>query len=183
MRDTARQSVIELFTGANVTDTARADLKKEMARKNVRKTIVDSVLLKLMSGHAATGSIGAASAMTSPAASEAGDAPRKEYIPPSSKLQAKRPTQSSMSTTSRTMSQSTSASNVADSSSRPASRMAGELPTTENVTDIPTVFVSEIQRTFSLFDNDLAFQIASVRDLENEFASMVACFEVNGVCP
>ena len=106
VRDTARQSVVELFTGANVTDTARADLKKEMAKKNVRKTIVDSVLLKLMSGHAATGSVGAASAMTSPANSETGDAPRKEYIPPSLKLQAKRPTQSSMSTMSRTMSKS-----------------------------------------------------------------------------
>lgn len=147
VRDTARQSVVELFTGANVTDTARADLKKEMAKKNVRKTIVDSVLQKLMSGYGTTGSIGAASAMTSPAASESGDAPRKDYIPPSLKLQAKRQTQGSSSTMNRTLSQSTSASNFAGS--RPASRMAGEIPitpTTESSTaDISTVFVSALQ--------------------------------------
>ncbi len=150
VRDTARQSVVELFTGANVTDTARADLKKEMTKKNVRKTIVDSVLQKLMSGHAATGSIGAASAMTSPAASESGDAPRKEYIPPSLKLQAKRQTQASVSSMSRTLSQSTGGSRVADSISRPASRMAGELPvtpTSESTADVPVVFVSQLQYT------------------------------------
>ena len=33
VRECARQSVVELFTGPGVTDTARADLKKEMAKK------------------------------------------------------------------------------------------------------------------------------------------------------
>lgn len=33
VREVARQSVVELFTGPTVTDAARADLKKEMAKK------------------------------------------------------------------------------------------------------------------------------------------------------
>ena len=33
VRECARQSVVELFTGSTVTDAARADLKKEMAKK------------------------------------------------------------------------------------------------------------------------------------------------------
>ncbi|KAI6134906.1 clasp N terminal-domain-containing protein [Pisolithus croceorrhizus] len=48
VRACAIPSVTELFTGPGVTDAARADLKKEMAKKGVRKTIVDSVLAKLM---------------------------------------------------------------------------------------------------------------------------------------
>lgn len=41
---------MEIFTGQGVTDAARTDLKKEMAKKGVRKTIVDNVLIKLLSG-------------------------------------------------------------------------------------------------------------------------------------
>lgn len=50
VRECARQSVVEIFTAPGVTDAARTDLKKEMTKKGVRKTIVDSVLLKLLSG-------------------------------------------------------------------------------------------------------------------------------------
>ncbi|KAG8830341.1 suppressor of tub2 mutation [Serendipita sp. 399] len=48
VRDCARASVIEIFTAAGVTDGARADLKKEMAKKGVRKGILDSILGQLM---------------------------------------------------------------------------------------------------------------------------------------
>ncbi|KAF7355127.1 hypothetical protein MSAN_01428300 [Mycena sanguinolenta] len=48
VRDCSRQSVIELFSGPGVSDAARADLKKEMTKKNVRKTIVEGVLSKLI---------------------------------------------------------------------------------------------------------------------------------------
>lgn len=141
VRDVSRQSVVELFTGPTVTDAARADLKKEMTRRGVRKTIVDSVLQKLMSG----GGVVTQNTLTSPTASENGDAPKKEYIPPSLKIQqGKRTMPSSMTSFGRTMSQSTNASGVADSSSRPASRMGGDVPitpTTETVTEVPAVFV------------------------------------------
>ncbi|KAF8528882.1 clasp N terminal-domain-containing protein [Hysterangium stoloniferum] len=50
VRDCAKQSVVEIFTAQGVTDAARTDLKKEMTKRNVRKTIVDSVLLKLLGG-------------------------------------------------------------------------------------------------------------------------------------
>lgn len=41
---------MEIFTGQGVTDAARADLKKEMTKRNVRKAILDNVLLKILSG-------------------------------------------------------------------------------------------------------------------------------------
>ena len=33
VRDCARQSIVELFTGPGVTDAARADLKKELTKR------------------------------------------------------------------------------------------------------------------------------------------------------
>lgn len=50
VRECARHSIVEIFTGQGVTDAARTDLKKEMMKKGVRKTIVDGVLIKLLSG-------------------------------------------------------------------------------------------------------------------------------------
>jgi len=50
VRECAKQSVVEIFTGPGVTDAARTDLKKEMTKKNVRKAIVDSLLPKLLAG-------------------------------------------------------------------------------------------------------------------------------------
>ena len=80
VRDCARHSVVELFTGPAVTDAARADLKKEMTKKNVRKTIVDSVLTQVLAG----GGRGSNTPGTnSEAGSENGEAGSKEYVPPS----------------------------------------------------------------------------------------------------
>lgn len=42
--------MVLLFSGPGITDAARADLKSEMTKKNVRKTIVDGVLSKILSG-------------------------------------------------------------------------------------------------------------------------------------
>lgn len=39
-----------LFSGPQVTDAARADLKNEMTKKGVRKTIVNDLLGKLLAG-------------------------------------------------------------------------------------------------------------------------------------
>ncbi|KZT33731.1 hypothetical protein SISSUDRAFT_992747, partial [Sistotremastrum suecicum HHB10207 ss-3] len=50
VRECARHSVIEIFTAPSVADAARADLKREMAKKNVRKGIVEEVLAKVLGG-------------------------------------------------------------------------------------------------------------------------------------
>lgn len=83
VRECARGSVVELFTGPAVTDGARADLKREMTKKGVRKTIVDDVLFKVLSG-----GNGASTPVTlSEAGSENGDQPvpggTSGYVPPS----------------------------------------------------------------------------------------------------
>jgi len=137
VRDCARQAVVQLFTGPGVTDAARADLKNQMAKKGVRKTIVDGVLSKLLGG----GSV--ESNPRSQEGSENGDG-RKEYVPPSLALQGKRPRVASQSTTG--MARTVSASKEL---SRPASRAAmnspppPQTPTTESA-DIRPVYVSHL---------------------------------------
>lgn len=88
VRECARHSVVELFSGPGVADAARADLKKELMKKGVRKTIVDGVLSKLLAG--STGS-----KPQSREGSENGEdtnpSKNKEYIPPSMALLAKKP--------------------------------------------------------------------------------------------
>ncbi|KAJ7638613.1 clasp N terminal-domain-containing protein [Roridomyces roridus] len=153
VRDCSRQSVVELFTGPGVSDAARADLKKEMTKKNVRKTIVDGVLSKLMGGSVS------GSNPQSREGSENGDVTMKpkEYIPPSVAL-ARRPTAtSSTGPPSRTTS-------MQSSSSRPPSRAAAlESPTpmtpSGDSVEVPPVY------------------IASGKDLETEFAAMQKPFE------
>lgn len=118
VRACAMPSVVELFTGPNVTDGARADLKKEMSKKNVRKTIVDSVLAKLLNSSRSTRANTPHSET-----SENADLPQKDYIPPSLLLQNRRPTVTGGSCESRaalTMSRSVSHG----SAPRPASRAA-----------------------------------------------------------
>lgn len=88
VRETAKTSVVILFTGPGVSDAARADLKRELAKKGVRKTIVDTVLAKVLgsdnTGTAASEGIEAADVPQSQVTA------RKEYIPPSLALQAQK---------------------------------------------------------------------------------------------
>ncbi|KAJ7117389.1 clasp N terminal-domain-containing protein [Mycena crocata] len=158
VRDCARQSVIELFSGAGVSDAARADLKKEMTKKNVRKTIVDGVLSKLLGlGGSASGSN-----PQSREGSENGDITikAKEYVPPSVTLANRRPTAaSSTSALSRTTSMQ---SNI----SRPPSR-AAPLDSPSAATPPPGGESTDIRPVY----------IASARDLETEFAAMQKPFE------
>ncbi|PPQ79539.1 hypothetical protein CVT25_003421 [Psilocybe cyanescens] len=156
VRDCARVSVVELFSGPGVTDAARADLKKEMTKKGVRKTIVDGVLSKLLSSSTLSNN------PPSHEGSENGDASnvKKDYVPPSLALQGKRP---------RVISQNASMSRTVSSSSareisRPASRANVASPPPPQT---PTAENSEIRPVY----------IASTRDLENEFAEMVKPFE------
>lgn len=154
VRECARQSVVELFTGPTVTDAARTDLKKEMTKKNVRKAIVDSVLQKLMED----GTRPSSSPGNQPhdeVRSEASDPTvKKEYIPPSLKLQGRLP---SASSTQNLLGKSTSNSaSIADSTSRPASRI-GEDPITP-VTDsgeVVAVYVCVIQLHVAEHSSDL----------------------------
>ncbi|KAG6855051.1 hypothetical protein C0991_005980 [Blastosporella zonata] len=160
VRDCARHSVVELFTGPGVTDAARADLKKEMTKKGVRKTIVDGVLSKLLGSSVNSGSR---------EGSENGDPQStklKEYIPPSLALQGRRPTSGSgiqIGAPTRTVSHG-SIKDVSRPSSRAA--MSPPLPgllvpatTTNESSDIQPVY------------------IASIKDLENEFVAMLKPFE------
>ena len=87
VRECAKQSLVELFTTPGVTDAARADLKKEMARKGVRKATMDSVLNQVLS--ASTSSINSAATSET---SQPGS--KKEYVPPSLALLGKTPTPS-----------------------------------------------------------------------------------------
>ncbi|KAJ8086257.1 suppressor of tub2 mutation [Marasmius tenuissimus] len=161
VRECARTSVVELFSGPAVTDAARADLKKEMTKRGVRKTIVDGVLSKLLGG----GSFEGSSNPTSREGSENGDptiSKPKEYIPPSIALQQRKP-----SGTGSAISRAASHSGVREIP-RPLSRAASgsatsppppATPTGESSPDVSPVY------------------IASSRDLENEFASMAKSFE------
>ncbi|KAF8450793.1 clasp N terminal-domain-containing protein [Boletus edulis BED1] len=162
VRACATPSIIELFTGPGVTDAARADIKKEMTKKGVRKAIVDNVLNKLMSS---SRTAGASTPLSE--GSENGDAGMKEYIPPSLMLQNRRPTGGPPSTgapAAAPMVRAMSYGNVKEQS-RPASRTATVAspplpqPSSETASTVEPAF------------------IASARDLENEFAAMVKAFE------
>ncbi|PFH52674.1 hypothetical protein AMATHDRAFT_74133 [Amanita thiersii Skay4041] len=163
VRDCARQSIIELFSGPAVTDAARTDLKKELAKKGVRKAIVDSVLMKLLTN---------ASSSHSPKSCEDTEnrdmstTVKKEYIPPSLLLQGHRPRVVSQGSSTQTgHAKAPSQGSIKEISSRPASRAAVASPP-------PAVTPagnddSDVQPVY----------IASVRDLENEFVSMAKLFE------
>lgn len=138
VRECARQSVVELFTGPAINDAARADLKKEMSKKGVRKAIVDDVLVKLLS------KVSFGSNPQSHEGSENGEPTiDQEYVPPSLALQGKRPrVLSQASTAPVSLSQST-----ATEIPRPTSRVAMSpppmpiTPAAENV-DVIAVYVS-----------------------------------------
>lgn len=135
VRTQAQAAVIELFTGPGVTDAARADLKKEMAKKNVRRAIVESVTAKLLAAGAGGGG------STTPAAlsengSENGDG---AYVPPSTSLLHKTPALGK--------SMSRSVSGNMDKLSRPASRAAAISPlpgdpAASSASDVKAVYVS-----------------------------------------
>ena len=138
VRECARQGVVELFTGPGVTDGARADLKKEMAKKGVRKAIVDEVLSKLLSS-----SVGSP---PSREGSENGDAissKPKEYLPPSLMLQGRRPTTSSQNSQHNGVSRAVSMNSVKDIP-RPESRATAAQP----IAPTPTAEGSEINPVY-----------------------------------
>lgn len=186
---------MELFTSPGVTDAARADLKKEMTKKGVRKATMDSVLSQVLSA--------STSSLTSTASSELGQSGgKKEYVPPSLALLGKTP--STLSNGSGPTSGPSAIDRVRTTSrgntgpkvpSRPPSRAGVVSPTpteasvgggTGSVTtggtslaDIRNVYVSVlIPPLFICLLMFPSLQVASGRDLENEFAKMEKPFEV-----
>ncbi|CCM02847.1 uncharacterized protein FIBRA_04959 [Fibroporia radiculosa] len=166
VRECARQSVVELFTGPGVTDAARADLKKEMTKKGVRKGIVDGVLAKVLAG----GGGGASTPGTlSEAGSENGDAGPKEYVPPSIALMNRRPGQSAGTLTTGAagaLPRAVSQGSVKDMA-RPSSRAAVVSPPLAESVGAGGGSAPDVKPVY----------IASTHDLENEFASMLRHFE------
>ncbi|KAF5363905.1 hypothetical protein D9756_000866 [Leucocoprinus leucothites] len=171
VRDCSRTSVVELFTGPGTTDAARADLKKEMTKKGVRKTIMDGVLAKLL---------GASTTSSNPQSregSENGDATatKRDYVPPSLMLQGKRPRVPSGTQTSFAPSRSTHTRDGSKPLSRPSSRAASRADTATppppapiaRAASTPTGENADVQTVF----------ITSSRDLENEFLAMAKAFD------
>ncbi|KAL4081701.1 clasp N terminal-domain-containing protein [Scleroderma yunnanense] len=163
VRACAMPAVIELFTGPNVTDAARADLKKEMTKKNVRKAIVDNVLSKLMTSSRSTRANTPQSET-----SDSAEPSRKGYIPPSLMLQNRRPTVtvgSNESSVTAPISRSVSHGSAKDPP-RPASRaaMAVSPTTSQPSSDTGSPLIEPAY-------------IASSKDLENEFSAMAKAFE------
>ncbi|KAI0684173.1 clasp N terminal-domain-containing protein [Cytidiella melzeri] len=157
VRETAKTSVVELFTGPGVTDAARADLKKEMGRKGVRKGIVELLLGRILAGASGTTPVG------SEAGSENGDA--VAYVPLSVALAGKKTVGAAGGSS---MSRSVSQPYV--DKSRPASRNAA-------APQPPTAgFVEGLTGGAGVLDVKSVY-IVSSRDLENEFASMLKHFE------
>ncbi|EJD53867.1 hypothetical protein AURDEDRAFT_133525 [Auricularia subglabra TFB-10046 SS5] len=149
VRDCSRESIVQIFSSPTVSDAARAELKKEMTKKGVRKTIVESVLARVLAGgtitpqsEAAESDGGQASAIrkgsvigrtASSSSADVGAATPTTAAPPASK-------------------------------SRPPSRAAAaqalpETPAAAGDESVKPVF------------------IASARDLEGEFAAMTPHFE------
>ena len=88
VRETAKTSVVILFTSPGASDAARADLKRELTKKGVRKTIVDAVLTKVLGSDNASTTAGEGT--KTPGAPQPQVATKKEYIPPSLALQAQK---------------------------------------------------------------------------------------------
>jgi len=153
VRETTKTSVVTLFTGPGVSDAARADLKRELTKKGVRKTIVDTVLSKVLGSDNAGKAAGEGSEV--PSASQSQTAGKKEYIPPSLALQQKSTTGSDFaapgpSTVSRTVSHSS-----IKESSRPASRAAVASPTPnggDTTANVQAVYVRIVLPCRSAFD-------------------------------
>ena len=147
MRDCARTSIIEIFTAHGVTDAARADLKKEMTKKNVRKTIVDAVIGKLM----ATGSAAGTDVGPPPPSSAISDS---DPTKPPALSTLKRSTTLSTTSSSSVVTARATASTSTPTSERSASQLDAA------PSDIPTVFVSTI--VFSRYQATQAFALGGV---------------------
>ncbi|KAI6047375.1 clasp N terminal-domain-containing protein [Pisolithus marmoratus] len=183
VRACATPAVTELFTGPGVTDAARADLKKEMAKKNVRKTIVDSVLSKLMNSMRNAGASTPQSEY-----SDYTEPLRKEPVPSSLTLKSRRPTvTASSSEPSGAATHDTFSKSRKRKGSFAACKSSCDGCFTNSLTTFKRINEPEcgsgrtcLRRVLSLCEvlaTLIYAQIASSRDLENEFSAMSKAFE------
>lgn len=132
-----------------------------MTKKGVRKTIVDGVLIKLLSGEGRN--------------TPSGDSVDGKEDSRPSIFAARKPSASFMPTKGRSVSHGIVSDLDAPAAARPVDTNSGDA-------DVIPVYVS----LFVLYQNTRHAlnppQIASARDLENEFLSMLPHFEVNTLC-
>jgi hypothetical protein len=149
VRETARRSVVELFTGPAASETARTELKKELIKKNVRKAIVDDVLSKLLMS-----STNHNSSNVIPGSLEQDGPSSKDYVPPSGALLSERPSGPSTSTP----------YNRSDSLGMGSARVVSC-----DDSSTPIHFTEDLETT--------PVYVASPRDLESEFLALQRPFE------
>jgi len=152
VRDCARESVIQIFTGPTVTDAARADLKKEMVKKGVRKNIQEAILTRLLAG-------AVAGATSSLAASTSEVVDGTQGGGPSLKASV--------------------ADSVPPNAGLATSRIGAAHPLTRSATAPAGVLASDEQppASSSTDDSVKAVYVASARDVESEIAEMTPHFE------
>lgn len=156
VRECARTSVVELFTGPGVTDAARTDLKKEMTKKNVRKQIADSVLNRVLSGSTNNRS----ATPFSDTGSEAGDSTaKKAYVPPSMRLAGGEAVSNGKPSSGPTaISRTVSQPAILSAHSRPSSRAAVTAPPTpvgdNSSPDVPVVYVCVTRSLLAMASRD-----------------------------
>ncbi|KAG9126783.1 suppressor of tub2 mutation [Ceratobasidium sp. 392] len=173
VRDSARTSVVTLFSAPGVTDSARADLKNEMSKRGVRKGIVEAVLSKLVGTSVArAGSV---------AGSDSGVNTDTEVLPRAGASTGRRPVGAPIA---RTVSV-TSAAGSTSAAERPLSRQ-DEVPSTLGpavTLTIPSASASAGIKSaegggVSATSADIpTVFIASARDLEHEMERMLPFFE------
>ena len=130
VRDCARIVVVSLFTGRGVTDAARADLKSEMIKKGVRKTIVNDVLAKILAP-SLTGSGSLNRELSELGSGEEGSASSSRI------LEQPRPLGASRSATMPTLAREATNASIATTSS--------EITAASQTTEISEVYVSSLQ--------------------------------------
>ncbi|KDN42930.1 hypothetical protein RSAG8_06456, partial [Rhizoctonia solani AG-8 WAC10335] len=172
VRDTARTAVVSLFSTTGITETARADLKNEMSKRGVRKTIMDAVLNRL----AAT----SAPREKSVAGSDSGVGTDTEVLSRPGTSMGRRPVGAPIA---RTVS-ITSATGSTNGAERPLSRQEAPEPPGSSVTisippgpsvgDVKSADATGASATSA--DVPSVF-IASARDLENELEKMLPFFQ------
>ncbi|KAJ1311708.1 hypothetical protein OPQ81_010180 [Rhizoctonia solani] len=172
VRDAARTGIISLFSAPGITDAARADLKNEMSKQGVRKTIMDAVLNKLAAS--------SASREKAAPGSDSGVGTDTEVLSRPGTSMGRRPVGTPIA---RTVS-ITSATGSANGAERPLSRQEEAQPSGSGVTiSIPSGpsaggIKSADATGASATSTDIPTMfIASAHDLENELKKMLPFFE------
>ncbi|CAE7123154.1 unnamed protein product [Rhizoctonia solani] len=172
VRDAARTAVISLFSAPGITEAARTDLKNEMSKRGVRKTITDAVLNKIAAASGLPGK--------NIAGSDSGMGTDVEVLSRPGTSMGRRPVGTPIA---RTVS-ITSATGSANGVERPLSRQeeTSKPPSSSVTISIPpgpSVDVKSADGTgASASSTDIpSVFIASGRDLENEMEKMLPFFQ------